>query len=322
MRSPSASSPADRVDQLLDLGPLRRLRQPLRPPRRERGVGDAGRAEREAEEGADGGELARDRRRCEPVAGAPELRRVVDEDAHVDVVDTEPASGRASPRSRAGRTRTRAASTRRAPVRRGTGRSPLKSSSRRVPAGVWRSCHTAPASGSKGDGKTAEHTEVAALRCCRGRRADGDVGRAGRSLRLRRRRGQVRGRRRRRVLLGPQGRRRHREQDHDPLGSEAPRDDPREVLPRRLPAGGRGEGRPHRLPRLSRPPDGAVRTGRRRGLRGLPDPARDRVPAGAGVRRRQRAEPAALPAPAVLARRQGARGGDVRRRCWPAPTTR
>ena len=53
----------------------RRLREPARPPRRERGLGHARRPERVADERSDCGEPARDRRRREPAPGASQLRR-------------------------------------------------------------------------------------------------------------------------------------------------------------------------------------------------------------------------------------------------------
>ena len=81
----------ERVDDRLDLLPLRRLRQALRAARPERGIGDAGRAERETEKGAHGGQVAGDRGGREPVARPAELRRVVDERADVDLLDRRPA---------------------------------------------------------------------------------------------------------------------------------------------------------------------------------------------------------------------------------------
>ena len=127
MRRPSAPSPPSAVEDRLDLRALRRLGQPLRAARRERRVGDARRAEREAEERAHGRELPGDRRRRQPVPGAAELGRVLDEHADVDLARRRSRGARASPRSRAGRRRTRAASTRRERARRGSGRSRSRS---------------------------------------------------------------------------------------------------------------------------------------------------------------------------------------------------
>ena len=62
----------ERLEQLLDLGGGRRVGQAPRAAGREACVGDALRPERMAEEGAHGGELARDRRRRElPPRRAP-----------------------------------------------------------------------------------------------------------------------------------------------------------------------------------------------------------------------------------------------------------
>src|SRR5918993_1565296 len=73
----------DAVDQLLHLVPSRRLRQALGPLRRQRRIGNAGGAESEAEQRADGCQLPCDRRRRKAIAGAAELRGVVDENANV-----------------------------------------------------------------------------------------------------------------------------------------------------------------------------------------------------------------------------------------------
>ena len=77
----------ERVEQRLDVLRHRRVRQSPHAPRRERSLGHARRAERVAQERADRGELARDRRRRELAPVAPELRCVVGERACVDVVE-------------------------------------------------------------------------------------------------------------------------------------------------------------------------------------------------------------------------------------------
>ena len=113
-----------------------------------------------------------------PLRAAAELGRVVDEHAHVDVLDADaapveparevPQVGRVGAARRLGEAR----------ARRGSGRSPRKC----VIDGVFPPVRGVPAiqsraSGSQGDGKTGAHTEVAALRRRRGRRADGEPGR-------------------------------------------------------------------------------------------------------------------------------------------------
>ena len=81
--------PGQPVDGLLDVAHPRRLRQPPRPSRGERRLGDARRAERVADERAHRREPPADRRGREPATCAAELRRVVGEDADVDVLDAE-----------------------------------------------------------------------------------------------------------------------------------------------------------------------------------------------------------------------------------------
>ena len=121
----AAPSPSDAVDGVLDLGELRRLGQPPRPPRRERRVrarAPAPSAKRRNDRTAD--EPARDRRGREPAAGAAELGGVLGEHAHVDVVERRGPASPSQPREvGAGRRRTPAGSPRRAPGSRGTGRS-------------------------------------------------------------------------------------------------------------------------------------------------------------------------------------------------------
>ena len=83
-------------------------------------------------------------------------------------------------------------------------------------------------------------------------------------------------------------------------------------------AGREGERDPGRLPRLPDQPDLAhLVPDRDRELRRLPDQARDGLPGRARLRRRQRAEPASVPAAAVLARRARARGARLRRAARP-----
>ncbi len=86
----------EREELRLDLLLARRIGEPAADPRRERCIGNARRAERVAEESAHRGELARDRRRREPARRAPRTRRaqerrVLGEDADVDVVERRPA---------------------------------------------------------------------------------------------------------------------------------------------------------------------------------------------------------------------------------------
>ena len=81
----------ERVDDRLDLLPLRCLGQALRPAWAERCVGNSRRAEREAEKGANGREPAGDRRRREAAACTAELGCVLGEHPDVDVVDVDAA---------------------------------------------------------------------------------------------------------------------------------------------------------------------------------------------------------------------------------------
>ena len=83
--------PFERLEHLLHLGGARRIGETARPPRRERRVGHPSRAQGVAEEPAHGSELPPDRGRRElpgPASGAggAEVGCVVDERAHVDVV--------------------------------------------------------------------------------------------------------------------------------------------------------------------------------------------------------------------------------------------
>ena len=81
----------ERVDERVDLGGLRRVGEPARAPRTERGIGDALRAERATEERSDRGQPAPGARGREPAAGSAEVGCVVGEDADVDVAEPEPA---------------------------------------------------------------------------------------------------------------------------------------------------------------------------------------------------------------------------------------
>ena len=93
MRSASGESPSTSFEQLLDLGRLRRVGEPPRAARRQRGVGHGCRPEGEPQAGAHGRQPARDR--CvgqSRFASAAELRDPVGEDARVDVVQSEVAA--------------------------------------------------------------------------------------------------------------------------------------------------------------------------------------------------------------------------------------
>ena len=138
-----------RVQDRLHLLALRRFGQPLGTARPERGVRHARGAECEPEERPDRRQLACDRGRGEAVAGAAELRRVVDQHAHVDRLDVdlapvEPAVelaqvGRVRPPGRLGQGgRSEVTVDRGARVHAG-----------RVPTVVLRSCHTAALRGLK-----------------------------------------------------------------------------------------------------------------------------------------------------------------------------
>ena len=107
-RAPSSSA--------VDLGLLRRVGQPARAARRERDLGHARRAEREAQQRADGREPARDRRGRELAAGpgAAEVGRVLRR-ARARRRARAGRPRRTSRRSRGGRCGRRVASPRRAP---------------------------------------------------------------------------------------------------------------------------------------------------------------------------------------------------------------
>ena len=94
MRSGERPDAREPVEQLLDLLELRRLRQAACAARGEGALGHARRAERRAQEGANGGEFAPDRRRREPVARAPELGHVLGESADVHVVEPQAPLGK------------------------------------------------------------------------------------------------------------------------------------------------------------------------------------------------------------------------------------
>ena len=88
MRSWSGSLALEARERPLELVELRRLGKPARAARRQSDVGDAVRAEREADQRAGGGKPTRDRRGREPArTAAAELGRVVGEHPRVDVVE-------------------------------------------------------------------------------------------------------------------------------------------------------------------------------------------------------------------------------------------
>ena len=86
--------PREPVEQLLHLVELRRLRQAARAARGESALGHARRAERRAQEGANGGESPPDRRGREPVARASQLGHVLGESADVHVVEPQAPLGK------------------------------------------------------------------------------------------------------------------------------------------------------------------------------------------------------------------------------------
>ena len=77
------------LQQAVHLCLLRRVRQPPRPARGERGVRDSLRSECEAEAGTHGCDAAGDRRRGELPSSAPELDDPIREDLGVHVVESE-----------------------------------------------------------------------------------------------------------------------------------------------------------------------------------------------------------------------------------------
>jgi aminopeptidase len=79
----------ERVERCVDLLRARRIGQPARRPRRQSCIRDPVRPERESEERSDRGEAACDRRGREPPPAAAEVRRVVGELAHADVLETQ-----------------------------------------------------------------------------------------------------------------------------------------------------------------------------------------------------------------------------------------
>src|SRR5712692_1202447 len=79
----------ERVQRLLDLCALRRIGQPPRPAWAERGLRQAPRSQREAQERADRREAPRNRRRRELRASATELGGVLGELAYADVVELD-----------------------------------------------------------------------------------------------------------------------------------------------------------------------------------------------------------------------------------------